>query len=86
MSERRPSFSPGLVLAQVSLRVVVPLLGGTLIGLVLDRIGQTAPQYVLIGLAGGTLVSILWLRAFIVSGVGRIRRERDSAAGPGPKE
>jgi multisubunit Na+/H+ antiporter MnhB subunit len=84
MSEERPSFVPGMVLAQVSLRVILPLLGGVIIGLVVDGFGQTAPQFALIGLAVGTLVSILWLRAFIVSSVRRIRREeheRQAAAG-----
>lgn len=82
MSERRPSFAPGLVLAQVSLRVILPLLGGAIAGIVADGIARTAPQFVLIGIGGGTLVSILWIRAFIVSNVARIRREERAAAGP----
>jgi len=86
MSEKRPSFVPGLVLAQVSLRVIVPLLGGGIAGLVADRIGHTAPQFVLIGIVGGTLVSILWIRAFIVSNVRRLRREPDDAVPPGAEE
>ena len=80
MSQQRPAFAPGVVLAQVSLRVIVPLLGGVIAGLVADGIGDTAPRYVLIGLAGGTLVSALWLRAFITSNVVRMRRERDEVA------
>jgi hypothetical protein len=86
MSERRPSFAPGLVLAQVSLRVILPLLGGTIAGIVADGIARTAPQFVLIGIVGGTLVSILWIRAFIVSNVARIRREEERAAAAGPEE
>jgi len=73
MSEERPRFEPGLVLAQVSLRVFLPMLGGAIIGLVADAIGQTSPQFALIGLGGGTLVSILWLRGFIASNMRRIR-------------
>lgn len=81
MSEERPRFEPGLVLAQVSLRVFLPMLGGAIIGLVADAIGQTAPLFALIGLAGGTLVSILWLRGFIVSNARRIRQaDEDGAA------
>lgn len=80
MSERRPSFAPGLVLAQVSLRVVVPLLGGAVAGLLVDSIGHTAPQFVLIGILGGTLVSFLWIRAFIASNLARIRREDEARA------
>ena len=75
-----------MVLAQVSLRVVVPLLCGVIAGLVADSIGRTAPQFVLIGMAGGTLVSILLLRAFIVSTAARMRRERDAAAASGTEE
>ena len=77
MSDERPSFVPGLVLAQVSLRVLVPMLGGAIAGLVADAIARTAPQFVLIGLAAGTLVSILWLATFIVSSAARLRRERE---------
>ena len=86
MSERRPSFAPGLVLAQVSLRVILPLLGGTIAGIVADGIGQTAPLWALIGIIGGTLVSVLWIRAFIVSNVRRIRREHDAAVAAGAEE
>jgi F0F1-type ATP synthase assembly protein I len=68
-----------MVLAQVSLRVIVPLLVGVIAGLVADAIGDTSPRYVLIGLAGGTLVSALWLRSFVVSTAARMRRERDEA-------
>jgi hypothetical protein len=86
MTEQRPSFVPGMVLAQVSLRVILPLLGGAIAGLVADGIGQTAPMFVLIGMAGGTLVSILWLRAFIVSGVKRLRHQDDRPAAAGAEE
>jgi hypothetical protein len=68
-----------MVLAQVSLRVIVPVLVGVIAGLVADGIGDTSPRYVLIGLAGGTLVSALWLRTFVVSTVARMRREHDEA-------
>jgi hypothetical protein len=68
-----------MVLAQVSLRVIVPLLGGVIAGLVADSIGDTAPRYVLIGLAGGTIISALWLRTYVASTVARMRRERDDA-------
>lgn len=86
MSERRPGFAPGMVLAQVSLRVIVPLLGGVIAGLLADGIGDTAPRYVLIGLAAGTLVSVLWIRAYIASSVARMRRGGGRAGGPGTEE
>jgi hypothetical protein len=59
--------------------VIVPLLGGVIAGLVADSIGDTAPRYVLIGLAGGTLISALWLRSFVASTVVQMRREREEA-------
>jgi positive regulator of sigma E activity len=86
MSEQRPAWAPGLVLAQVSLRVILPLLAGMIAGLVADRIGQTAPLYALIGLVGGTLVSVLWLRAFIRSSVARMRHEREDSGAAGAEE
>jgi F0F1-type ATP synthase assembly protein I len=86
MSEQRPGFAPGMVLAQVSLRVIAPLLLGVIAGLAADGSAGTAPRYVLIGMAGGTLVSILWLRAFVVSNVARMRRERDGASAAGAEE
>ena len=75
-----------MVLAQVSLRVIVPLLCGVIAGLVADSVGDTAPRYVLIGLAGGTLVSVLWIRSFITSSVARMRRAGYGAAGPATEE
>lgn len=86
MTERRPGFTPVLVLAQVSLRVILPLLCGVIAGLVADGIGHTAPQFVLLGMAAGTLASILLLRAYIVSAVARMRRERDDATASGAEE
>jgi cation transporter-like permease len=86
MTEQRPSFVPGVVLAQVSLRVILPLLGGVIAGMVADGIGQTSPQFALIGLAGGTLVAILWVRAFIVSGVKRLRHDPDRSGTAGAEE
>lgn len=86
MSDDRPSFVPGLVLAQVSLRILVPMLGGAIVGLVADAIARTAPQFVLIGLAAGTLVSILWLRSFISSNVRRIRLEEERRRAAGAEE
>lgn len=86
MTEQRPGFAPAMVLAQVSLRVIVPLLGGVIAGLVADNMAHTAPQFVLLGMAAGTLVSILLLRAFIVSNAARMRRERDAAAEAGAEE
>ena len=69
-----------MVLAQVSVRVIVPILIGVIAGLIADGIGGTSPRYVLIGLVGGTLISALWLRSFVASNAARMRRESDEAA------
>lgn len=75
MAEQRQSFGPGRVLAQVTLIVALPLLGGVVAGLVIDGISGTAPLFVLIGMAIGTLVAILWLRSFITTTAARLRTE-----------
>jgi F0F1-type ATP synthase assembly protein I len=73
MAEQRQSFGPGRVLAQVTLIVALPLLGGVVAGLVIDGIAETTPLFVLTGMAIGTLVTILWLRSFITSNAARLR-------------
>jgi len=73
MAEQRQSFGPGRVLAQVTLIVALPLLGGVVAGLVVDGIARTAPLFALSGMAIGTLVGILWLRSFITSNAARLR-------------
>lgn len=82
MAEQRQSFGPGRVLAQVTLIVALPLLGGVVAGLVLDGISGTAPLFVLTGMAIGTLVTVLWLRSFVTSNSARLRSD-SSAAGAG---
>jgi F0F1-type ATP synthase assembly protein I len=77
MAEQRQSFGPGRVLAQVSLIVALPLLGGVVAGLVIDGIAETTPLFVLTGMAIGTLVTILWLRSFITSNAARLRAGAD---------
>lgn len=81
MAEQRQSFGPGRVLAQVTLIVALPLLGGVVAGLVVDGMSGTTPLFVLTGMAIGTLVTILWLRAFITSGAARLRGETRGARG-----
>ena len=62
MTQQRQSFGPGRVLAQVTLIVALPLVGGVIAGLVVDgNLGDRA-LFVLSGLAVGTLVTALWLR------------------------
>lgn len=76
MAQQRQSFGPGRVLAQVSLIVAVPLLGGVVAGLVADGAMGTSPLFVLSGLCIGTLVTALWLYRFITTNAARIRGEQ----------
>ena len=73
MTEQRQSFGPGRVLGQVSLMVALPLLGGAIAGLVADNVLETAPLFVLSGLAVGTVVTVLLLRRFIATNAARLR-------------
>jgi hypothetical protein len=82
MAEQRQSFGPGRVLAQVTLIVALPLLGGVVAGLVADGILETTPLFVLTGMAIGTLVTILWLRSFITTNAARLRSESGGARVP----
>jgi F0F1-type ATP synthase assembly protein I len=86
MAEQRQSFGPGRVLAQVTLIVALPLLGGVVAGLVLDGISGTTPLFVLTGMAIGTLVTILWLRSFVTTNAARLRTQAGSAANPSGRE
>lgn len=85
MAEQRQSFGPGRVLAQVTLIVALPLLGGVVAGLVLDGISGTAPLFVLTGMAIGTLVTVLWLRSFVTTNSARLRSD-SSGGGAGAGE
>ena len=73
MTEQRQSFGPGRVLAQVSIIVALPVLGGVVAGLIADAMLRTSPLFVLSGLAIGSLVTVIWLRGFITSNVARMR-------------
>ena len=85
MTQQRQSFGPGRVLAQVTLIVALPLVGGVIAGLVADGALGTSPLFVLSGLAIGTLVTALWLRWFITTNVTRLRGD-GPAVGPGAEE
>jgi len=85
MTQQRQSFGPGRVLAQVTLIVTLPMVGGVIAGLVVDGALGSSPMFVVIGLAIGTLVTAVWLRWFIATNVSRLRDE-DAVVGTGPEE
>jgi hypothetical protein len=85
MTQQRQSFGPGRVLAEVTLIVALPMVGGVAAGLVADGLMRTSPLFVLSGLAIGSLVTAFWLRRFITINVTRLRRG-DREVGPEAEE
>ena len=53
------------ILGQVSVIVTIPILGGAVTGIVLDRLLGTSPLLVLSGFVVGNLVAILGVWAYI---------------------
>lgn len=53
------------ILGQVSVIVTIPILGGAVTGIVLDRLLGTSPLLVLSGFVVGNLVAILGVSAYI---------------------
>ncbi len=59
------------ILGQVTAIMVIPIVGSAVAGLVLDRVLDSSPLLVLIGLAIGTVISTIGIRLLIRSGVRR---------------
>ena len=57
------------ILAQVTAIMVIPILGGAVAGLILDRTLDTSPMLVLSGLAAGTLIAAIGIWLLIRAGV-----------------
>jgi ABC-type enterobactin transport system permease subunit len=57
------------ILAQVTAIMVIPMVGGAVAGIVLDRTQGTSPLFVLIGLGVGTLISAVGIWLLIRAGV-----------------
>ena len=74
-----PNTSPGpaRILGDVTLIMVVPMLGGVVVGLVLDAQAGTSPIFVLGGLLIGSLASAIGIWLYI-----RARRPRPPSAEP----
>jgi F0F1-type ATP synthase assembly protein I len=62
-----PNSSPGpaRILGEVTLIMLVPMLGGVVVGLVLDAQAGTSPVFVLGGLVVGSLASALGIWQYI---------------------
>ncbi|MEO8251304.1 MAG: AtpZ/AtpI family protein [Chloroflexota bacterium] len=59
------------ILGLVTLIMVIPIVGGSVAGLVLDRVFGTSPLLVLLGLAIGSLIAALGVWLLIRVGVRR---------------
>jgi hypothetical protein len=59
------------IMGLVTLLMVIPIVGGSVAGLVLDRIFGTSPLLVLLGLAVGSLLAAIGIWALIRAGVRR---------------
>ncbi len=59
------------ILGQVTAIMVIPIMGGVVAGLLLDRSLDTSPLLVLSGLAGGTLIAAIGIWLLIRAGVRR---------------
>jgi hypothetical protein len=75
--QRGTSPGPARILGEVTLIMAVPMLGGVVVGLVLDAQAETSPIFVLGGLVIGSLASAIGIWLYI-----RFRRPRPRDAGP----
>ena len=57
------------ILVQVTAIMVIPIMGGAVAGLILDRNLDTSPLLVLSGLAAGTLIAAIGIWLLIRAGV-----------------
>lgn len=78
--QRQASPGPGRILGEVTLVMFGLMLGGVVVGLVLDAQAGTSPTFVLGGLVVGSLASAIGIWLYI-----RVRRPRPPDAGPGPR-
>jgi hypothetical protein len=59
------------ILGLVTLIMVIPLMGGAVAGLVLDKVLDTSPMLVLLGVGVGTLIAAIGIWLLIRAGVRR---------------
>ncbi len=75
--QRETSPGPARILGEVTLIMVIPMLGGVVVGLVLDAQAGTSPIFVLGGLVLGSLASAIGIWLYI-----RFRRPRPRNTDP----
>lgn len=75
--QRHTSAGPGRILGEVTLIMLGTMLGGVVIGLVLDAQAGTSPIFVLGGLVVGSLASAIGIWIYV-----RVRAPRPPRADP----
>jgi hypothetical protein len=70
------------ILGQVSVIMVVPMVGGAIVGFVVDGALGTAPLYALVGFGLGNLIAIAGLVLYIRAGQRRYGRPSPTQQGP----
>ena len=70
------------ILVQVTAIMVIPIMGGAVAGLVLDRNLDTSPLLVLSGLAAGTLIAAIGIWLLIRAGVRKGYTQGKQGDGP----
>jgi F0F1-type ATP synthase assembly protein I len=70
------------ILVQVTAIMVIPIMGGVVVGLILDRNLETSPLLALSGLAGGTLIAAIGIWLLIRAGVRRGYTQGKRGDGP----
>lgn len=64
------------ILGQVTVILAVPIVGGAVVGLVVDRLLGTLPLWFLVGFGAGNLVAVAGLALLIRRGQRRLRGVR----------
>jgi F0F1-type ATP synthase assembly protein I len=70
------------ILGQVSVIMVVPMVGGAIVGYVVDSALGTAPLYVLVGFGLGNLIAIAVLVLYVRAGQRKYGRPAPTERGP----
>ncbi len=61
------------ILGQVTIILFVPIVGGAIAGLILDRMLATTPLWFLVGFGAGNVVAIAGIALYIRAGQRRLR-------------
>jgi F0F1-type ATP synthase assembly protein I len=71
-----------LILARVTAIMFIPIVGGALAGLIVDRVAATTPAGFLVGFGLGNLIAVVGIALLIRSGQRKLRRASSDAGDP----